>query len=243
MIPYPYKSDESKKQQITKMFNHIAFKYDFLNHILSLYIDKLWRKRTVKILRGYLSHPANEILDVATGTGPFVYDLQKLNPQHIVGIDIAKEMLLIAEKKIQRDHLSNVQFIHGDAENMPFKENQFDLATVAFGVRNFEDINKGIAEINRILNTGGTLAILELTVPKTFPVKQFYWLYARLYIPVVGRLFSKDDAAYSYLPKSIKEFSETLDIKQILSENGFDNYIEKKLSCGIATLFLAQKTH
>ena len=182
------------------MFNDIAFRYDFLNHFLSAGIDKLWRKRVRKYL---LPGNPKQILDVATGTGDLAIELAKLNPDRIFGIDIAAGMLAIGKEKIQNQKLENIITLkEGDSENLEFDKNTFDAVTVAFGVRNFEDLNRGLSEMCRVLKPGGHIAILEFSKPKHFPVKQFYKAYSRFVLPMLGRMISKHNEAYSYLLKT-----------------------------------------
>ena len=240
MIPYKDKQ-EKKKKQVQSMFNHIAPRYDFLNHLFSMGMDKYWRRRATKILMKKIVAKPN-ILDLATGTGDWVKELLMMDVTKITGADIAEDMLAVARSKFL--HHPNEDIIHfqeEDAENLSFTNNQFDLVTIGFGVRNFEDISKGIAEIYRVLKPGGIIAILELTMPEKFPMKQFYNFYSNTMIPFFGKLISRDRGAYRYLPDSVKEFSEQINLMKILKEQGFNNIKLKTMTFGIVTLFYGNK--
>ncbi len=240
MIPYKDRQ-ENKKTQIQSMFNHIAPRYDFLNHFFSMGLDKHWRRKSTKLLKKHT--PKNpKILDLATGTGAWVEDLLIMNASEIIGADIAEDMLSIARSKFLH-HFGQtiIKFKAEDAENLSFKDNQFDLVTIGFGIRNFENIQKSIAEIYRVLKSGGIIAILELTTPKKFPMKQFYSFYSKTMIPFFGKLISKDMGAYSYLPKSVEEFSKTIDLTTIMKEEQFTNIQSKSMTFGIITLFFGKK--
>ncbi|MCD6366483.1 MAG: bifunctional demethylmenaquinone methyltransferase/2-methoxy-6-polyprenyl-1,4-benzoquinol methylase UbiE [Bacteroidales bacterium] len=240
MIPYKDRQ-EGKKKQVKSMFNHIAPRYDFLNHFFSLGMDKYWRRKSTKILMK-VTAPKPNILDLATGTGDWVKDLLKTNATKITGADIAEDMLTIARSKfLHHPDEDKIHFQEEDAENLSFPDNQFDLTTIGFGVRNFEDIPKGIAEIYRTLKPGGIIAILELTTPAKFPMKQFYRFYSKMMIPFFGKLISRDKGAYSYLPDSVKEFSEKINLTEILEKQGFNNIKLKTMTFGIVTLFYGKK--
>ena len=199
----PYKNTDNKKQQVTQMFDNIAKSYDFLNHSLSLGMDNLWRKTAIK----RLTNNPTSILDIATGTADFAISASKYTKAKITGIDISKGMLEIGHKKIIKQGLEkriNLQL--ADSENLPFDDNSFDALTAGFGVRNFEDLNKGLSEMNRTLKSGGIVAILEPSEPSSFPLKQFYNLYFHYILPFLGGLISKDKNAYAYLPNSVMAF-------------------------------------
>lgn len=236
----PYQgSSNNKKEQVEQMFDNIAHKYDFLNHFLSLGIDKLWRKKAVRLLKNY---QPKSILDVATGTGDFAIAARKTNAEKIVGFDLSEKMIRVGEQKVKRlklDHL--IQFQKGDSENMPFGDESFDAITVAFGVRNFENLEIGLDEFFRVLKPGGVAVILEFSKPKYFPFKQLYRFYFFRILPFVGGLVSKDASAYSYLPESVMAFSDDHDFLSILIERGFDTAIQKRQTFGIATIYLAVK--
>jgi demethylmenaquinone methyltransferase / 2-methoxy-6-polyprenyl-1,4-benzoquinol methylase len=236
----PYKNNsEGKKKQVADMFDNIAHRYDFLNHLLSLGIDKLWRKKAISLLR---PEKPQMMLDVATGTGDFALAAMKLNPQHITGVDISEEMLIIGRKKIQKKGLNNkIDLISGDSEKLPFQEETFDAITVGFGVRNFENLETGLSEMRRVLKTGGCIAILEFSKPKIFPVKQVYEFYFKWVCPFVGKIFSKDNSAYSYLYESVQAFPEGNNFLKVLKKTGFQKSEIHLLTFGIATIYLAKK--
>ena len=229
----------AEKTQVRNMFNNIARRYDFLNHFLSIGIDRLWRKRVIKILKEY--NPKT-ILDVATGTGDLAIAEIALKPQKIVGVDIAVEMLQVADKKIAEKKLDDIITLEeGDSENLRFENNSFDAVTVAFGVRNFEHLDKGLAEMYRILDDNGVAVILEFSKPTIFPIKQVYNLYFKYILPLLGKIISHDEFAYTYLPNSVKKFPDGDDFINELTTAGFKNTSIKKLSCGIASIYTAQK--
>lgn len=240
MIPYKDKK-EGKKKQVQLMFNHIAYRYDFLNHFFSMGLDKHWRKKSTKILTK-ITHVRPTILDLATGTGDWIKDLLKIDAEKIIGADIAEDMLAIARSKfLCHPQKNKISFQEEDAENLSFETNHFDLVTIGFGVRNFENIPKGISEIHRVLKPGGIIGILELTTPAHFPMKQFYQFYSKVVIPTFGKLISKDRGAYSYLPNSVKEFSEKINLTEIMKNQGFTEIKKKTITFGIVTLFYGKK--
>ena len=235
----PYKDSLSKKDQVAKMFNNISRRYDFLNQLLSLGIDKMWRKRAIRVLEPL---KPKTILDVATGTGEFALEALKLNPDKIYGIDIAEGMLDIGRQKIQAKKASAlVELLHGDSENIPFKENKFDAVTVAFGVRNFENLKRGLSEILRVLKPGGMVVILEFSKPASFPFKQIYNFYFRFILPRIGSIVSHDKAAYTYLPKSVEAFPDGEDFLRILHDVGFKNTQCSSLTFGISSIYIGTK--
>ena len=225
---------------IAAMFDRISPKYDALNHLFSLNIDKLWRKKTAKTVSR--SNP-NAILDLATGTADLAIALAKHNPQaHIIGMDISESMLEIGKAKVAQQNLENqIELRLGDAASLPFEEGAFDAVTVAFGVRNFEDLDKGLSEIGRVTKAGGQVCILEFSMPERFPVKQLYRFYFKHVLPKIGKWLSKDDGAYSYLPASVEKFPKPSDFCSILAAFGLKNCQMKHLSFGIATLYVAIK--
>ena len=238
IIPYQ-NSDKNKKQQVEQMFDHIAPKYDFLNHLLSLGIDKLWRKKAVRLLKAYRP---SRILDVATGTGDFAIAAAKISPDEIVGFDLSEQMIRVGEEKVKRLGLEPViHFQKGDSEDMPFAPESFDAITVAFGVRNFENLQKGLSEFKRVLKPGGVAVILEFSKPRYFPFKQLYRFYFFRILPFIGGLVSKDSPAYSYLPESVMAFPDDWDFLNILRQVGFSKLSQYRLSLGIATIYLAEK--
>lgn len=236
----PYKqSTQSKRGQVEEMFDNISHKYDALNHILSLNIDKLWRKRTIKKLKAF---SPKLILDIATGTGDFAVAASKLGDVKITGIDISEGMLNVGRKKIEKKNLSNkISFLKADSEDLPFAENNFDAAIVGFGVRNFEHLKKGLSEILRVIKPGGVFYVLEFSKPVSAPFKQIYMFYFMRILPFVGRIISKDSSAYSYLPESVNEFPDGERFLRILAEVGFENNKCFKQTFGIASIYEAHK--
>ncbi len=224
---------------VQNMFNNIAPKYDLLNHLLSAGIDKGWRRKVRKALAG--SHP-EIILDVATGTGDLAIELAKMPVKKIIGIDIAEDMLEIGRKKIAKKQLSDMITLEpGDSEDIHYADNYFDAITVAFGVRNYENLEKGLREMQRVLKPGKKVAILEFSKPAAFPMKNLYQFYFNHILPTIGRMVSKDDSAYTYLPQSVARFPENEDFLNILLKTGFKNPSQKRLTFGIATLYVAEK--
>jgi len=203
----PYKNDSSKKEQVTTMFNAIAYRYDFMNNLLSLGIHKSWRRKTVRLLRPL---KPQLILDVATGTADFAIEAMKLSPVKITGVDISEGMLNLGKVKVSKRNLDkHIELMLADSENLPFESNSFDAITIGFGVRNFEHLEKGLAEMYRVLKPGGMIAILEFSKPKNFPIKQLYNFYFKRITPLAGKIFSKDSSAYTYLPESVQAFPDS----------------------------------
>ena len=236
----PYKNKEaSKKAQVAKMFDNIAARYDFLNHFLSLGIDILWRKRAIREIEKI---SPKTILDIATGTGDLALEASVLKPTKIIGVDISEGMLNIGREKMKKNGLDSIidlQF--GDSENLPFEDNSFDAVTAGFGVRNFEDLPKGLSEMCRVMKKGGKIAILEPAEPTTFPFKQLYSLYFTRFLPFFGKLVSKDNAAYTYLPKSVAAFPSGQAFLRELEIAGFRHPQHIKLTFGVAALYIATK--
>ena len=218
MVVTPYSNvSEGKKEQVERMFNEIAFRYDLLNQLLSFGIHNRWRKKAIQLIDSRLKTQGSKIIDVATGTAAFAIDAVALKPKKIIGIDISDDMLAIGRKKVREKKLSDIiELIHADSENLPFPENHFDAATVGFGVRNFENLEKGLSEVCRTLKKGGILAVLEFSIPQKFPMKQFYHFYLSTICPVVGRIISKNPVAYNYLFKSVSGFPYGENFKSIL---------------------------
>ena len=238
VVPYS-ESLESKSVQVERMFDEIAPKYDGLNHTLSLGIDHYWRKKGIQALQ---SLAPKKIVDIAIGTGDLALEAYRLlQPEHILGIDISEKMMAVGKEKVLRKGLSEkITFERQDCTDLQIEDNTFDAAMVAFGVRNFEDLDKGLQEILRILRPGGKLMILELTTPEYFPLKQGYQVYSK-FIPLIGRCFSKNTAAYHYLPKSIEAFPQNQALTAILEKNGFMAVEYHSLTFGICTLYLGSK--
>jgi len=236
----PYDSGDAKKAQVAQMFDNIAHRYDFLNHFFSLGIDKLWRRKAVRML---LSEGPSEVLDVATGTADFAIEAARKAPSlNVVGVDISAGMLDIGRKKVSRaGQDGRVDLVLGDGESLPFEDGRFDAFTVAFGVRNFENLTAGLREMQRTLKSGGKGYILEFSKPRMFPMKQLFWLYFRYIMPTLGKWFSKDASAYTYLPESVKVFPEGEDLKRILLDCGFSSCALHPLTGGIATLYVVDK--
>lgn len=236
--PYAH-SAAGKKEQVKTMFDSIALKYDLLNKILSAGIDKGWRRKLVKLLS---KNNPQQILDVATGTADLAIAVSFLNPQKITGIDISPKMLQIGKEKIKKGHLEEmIELKIGDAENLPFPENSFDAVCVAFGVRNFENLAKGLKEINRVLKPNGEVFILEFSQPHIFPVKQIYNFYSKKILPVIGKKISGDDSAYKYLPDSVNAFPYGNNFLHILSGCGFAQTKFHSLTFGIASVYTGKK--
>jgi len=236
----PYSgSTATKKEQVAAMFDNIAGKYDFLNHFLSMGIDIRWRKKAIRLLKEY--HP-KYILDVATGTGDLAIAALSLNPDKIVGIDISEKMIEIGREKIKKRKLTDkIQLLPGDSEKLIFMDDSFDAVTVAFGVRNFENLEKGLKDIYRVLKPGGVAVILEFSMPVKSPFKQFYNFYFRSILPLLGKMISKDYAAYSYLPDSVMAFPQGEAFTKILQSIGFNATKKVTLTFGIATIYIAEK--
>ncbi len=229
----------SKKEQVADMFNNIAGKYDFLNHFLSLGIDKGWRKKAIAEIAKV---QPKTILDVATGTGDLAIEASKLNPEKIIGLDIAAQMLDVGRQKLKEKGLDKLITMQvGDSEALPFADNSFDAITCAYGVRNFEHLDAGLKEMYRVLRPGGKLAILEFSHPKKFPVKQGYQFYFKYILPTLGKLVSKHSTAYSYLPESVMAFPEGQRFCEILADCGFKEPKARPLTFGITTLYTATK--
>lgn len=232
----PYgKEGQGKKEEVAAMFNNIAPRYDLLNHVLSLGIDKIWRKKAVSYFK---NNPPAHLLDIATGTADFAITALRINPGKITGVDISEGMLEMGRKKISEKGLQDkIELLYGDSEQLPFPEKTFDAAMVAFGVRNFGDLDKGLKDIHRVLKPGGKVVILEFSSPKAFPVKQFYWFYFRYVLPVIGKMVSRDSAAYTYLPESVKVFPDGDVFLERLKQAGFHQTTQKQLTFGIASIY------
>lgn len=242
----PYAPTGEKKEQVEVMFDHIAPTYDVLNHTLSLDIDRRWRRKAIDTLGRY--HP-QQVLDVATGTGDFAIlaadRLQHHVPQgalHILGVDISEGMMQVGRDKVQRLGLASlISFRKEDCLHLSFDEDSFDAVTVAYGVRNFQDLDAGLREMHRVLSDGGHLLIVELATPPHFPMKQLFWLYSHVWMPLVGRLVSKDCKAYRYLPATMEAFPQGEVMEGILLKAGFRSVEWKRFTFGICTMYIAEK--
>ena len=235
----PYQTKESKREQVAQMFDNIAFRYDFLNSLLSLGIHKGWRKKCVRLLE---PHQPKVILDVATGTADFALECVKLNPEKIIGVDISEGMMAFGRKKIKQKQLENlITLEYGDAETLNFPDNHFDAIVVGFGVRNFENLEKGLQNLYRILKPGGRLVVLEFSNPRNKLIKWLYNFYFNKVTPFIGRMFSKDIRAYTYLPESVKAFPDNENFTAILKTLKYKNTSFKSLSFGIAAIYVGQK--
>ncbi|WP_136669009.1 bifunctional demethylmenaquinone methyltransferase/2-methoxy-6-polyprenyl-1,4-benzoquinol methylase UbiE [Flavobacterium sp. H122] len=236
----PYKnSDSSKKEQVSKMFDTISSNYDNLNRIISFGIDVKWRKKIVKMVSAI---QPKKILDIATGTGDLAILMTSTSAEKIVGLDISAGMLEVGKQKIAEKNLSSkIDMVLGDSENIPFEDNTFDAITVSFGIRNFENLEKGLSEILRVLKPNGIFVILETSVPEKFPFKQGYKFYTKTIMPIIGKLFSKDKVAYQYLADSASIFPYGERLNNILKEIGFINVKHAPQTFGVATIYSASK--
>ncbi|MFT6882338.1 MAG: demethylmenaquinone methyltransferase/2-methoxy-6-polyprenyl-1,4-benzoquinol methylase [Marinoscillum sp.] len=240
MSVVPYKDKQgSKKEQVATMFDNISGKYDFLNHFLSLGIDIAWRKKAIKQLRD--DHP-KQILDIATGTGDFAIEALALNPDKVTGVDISEGMLSVGREKVIKRKLDHkIELLSGDSEELQFDDNKFDAVIVSFGVRNFENLEKGLKDMYRVLKPGGKTVILEFSKPKRFPFKQIYQFYFKWILPKIGSTISKDQAAYTYLPESVRAFPDGDQFLDILEKVGFKNTQCKALTLGISSIYIGTK--
>ena len=238
VVPYKDQS-KSKKEQVANMFNTISPQYDFLNHLLSGGIDIIWRKKAIKLLQ---NKGIKTMLDIATGTGDFAIEALKINPEKIVGVDISEGMLSFGQEKIKKMGLEKtIQLQKGDSEKLPFSDNSFDAVIVSFGVRNFENLQKGLTDMFRVTKPGGYCLILEFSNPRKFPMKQLYTFYSKYCLPFLGKMISKDPSAYTYLPESVKAFSDGPEFIQIFKSVGYleTNWIP--MTGGICSIYIGQK--
>lgn len=235
----PYKNEAPKKEQVAQMFDNIANRYDLLNSILSLGIHKGWRKKCIKLLK---AKQPTMILDVATGTADFAIECTKLNPEKIVGIDISEGMMAVGRTKIQKLGLDKlISLESGNAETLSYADNSFDAIVVGFGVRNFQNLEKGLANLHRILKPGGQLLVLEFSYPRNWFIKNGYNFYFSYITPLIGKIFSKDTRAYSYLTESVKAFPNNERFTAIMDQLGYKKTSFKPLSLGIAAIYLGEK--
>jgi demethylmenaquinone methyltransferase/2-methoxy-6-polyprenyl-1,4-benzoquinol methylase len=240
ITPYAPTSEQDKKAQVAQMFDNISHKYDFLNHFLSMGIDITWRRRARKMLK---TLKPQVHMDIATGTGDFAIEVAKLKPQRIIGLDLSEGMLAIGRDKMAKRGLDKmVEMVQGDSESLQYPDNFCDSVTVGFGVRNFENLEKGLAEIYRVLRPGGVCIILEPSVPRSFPMRQLVLFYYKTFMPLFGRLFSKDARAYSYLPQTIQAFPNGQHFLDICNKIGFSKQSKwKPLTLGICALYYLEK--
>ena len=236
----PYQnSKQGKKEQVTQMFDTISGNYDNLNRVISFGIDKKWRRKVVKLVA---EKKPRAILDVATGTGDLAISMSSTSAEKIVGLDLSPGMLDVGKGKVKAHKLESiVEMVVGDSEKLPFDDNSFDAITVAFGVRNFENLEKGLNEIYRVLNTEGIFVVLETSVPTKFPFKQGYFLYTKFLLPIIGKLFSKDKSAYGYLSKSASVFPHGAEFNNILAKSGFIGIENMPQTFGAASIYVATK--
>lgn len=240
MTVVPYKEqDASKKEQVAQMFDNVSPKYDFLNHLLSGGIDILWRKKAIRLLK---KAQPKTILDIATGTGDFAIEALALKPDKIVGVDISEGMLSFGREKIKKLGVESVITLQtGDSEKLQFEDNTFDAVIVSFGVRNFENLEKGLTDMCRVMKTGGTCIVLEFSKPQKFPMKQLYNFYFKNILPTVGKIVSKDTSAYTYLYDSVQAFPEGSEFMQVFQRAGFNNTQCLPLTFGISTIYIGRK--
>ena len=236
----PYSNEGAKGEQVERMFDQIAHSYDFLNHTLSLGIDRSWRKAAIDSLKPYAPQ---RILDVSTGTGDFaLMAVDRLQPQSLIGADLSEGMLSVGREKVERAGKSDIITLQKeDCMALSFEDNTFDAVTVAYGVRNFEDLDRGLREMLRVLKPGGRLVIIELTSPVRFPMKQLFWLYAHVWMPMVGKLVSRDSRAYSYLPATMEAFPQGEVMQGIIEKAGFQSVKFRRFTFGLSTLYTAEK--
>ncbi len=235
----PYSDSAGKKEQVERMFDSISGRYDFLNRSLSFGIDVYWRKKMVAKLK---KDQPQSILDIATGTADVAISLRKLGPKNIVGLDLSEKMLEVGREKIRKRNLSGlIQLVKGDSEQLPYPNDSFDAITVAFGVRNFENLKQGLAEMCRVVKPGGKVVILEFSRPRVFPIKQLYDFYFRYFCPWWGKVISKDNAAYTYLYDSVNVFPEGDDFMNIATSAGFSQGNSERLTFGIVSLYTVSK--
>ena len=238
VVPYKDQS-KGKKEQVANMFNTISPQYDFLNHLLSGGIDIIWRKKAIKLLQ---NKGIKTMLDIATGTGDFAIEALKINPEKIVGVDISEGMLSFGQEKIKKMGLEKtIQLQKGDSEKLPFSDNSFDAVIVSFGVRNFENLQKGLTDMFRVTKPGGYCLILEFSNPRKFPMKQLYTFYSKYCLPFLGKMISKDPSAYTYLPESVKAFPDGPEFIQIFKSVGYSETNWIPMTGGICSIYIGQK--
>ena len=235
----PYDAATGKTEQVERMFDNIAPTYDLLNHSLSLGIDRRWRRAAINSLKPFRPQ---HILDVATGTGDFaILAAQELKPQTLLGVDLSEGMMQVGREKVLRAGLQDVvSFQREDCLSLSFADDSFDALTVAYGIRNFSDLDQGLREMRRVLKPGGRLVIIELTAPRRFPMRQLFWLYSHVYMPTLGRIVSRDRQAYKYLPATMEAFPQGEQMQEILSRAGFHDVQFRRFTFGLSTLYTAE---
>lgn len=238
----PYGEEGTKREQVEQMFDNIAHSYDTLNHTLSFGVDRIWRNNAIDFLLKNRTN-TDSVLDIATGTGDFaILAFQKLHPQRIVGIDISEGMMRIGREKVEKLGLSDtITFQHEDCVKMSFETNSFDAVISAFALRNFQNLDECLREMHRVLKEDGHLSVVDLCTPVSFPMKQLFWLYKKGVMPVLGKLFSKDNTAYSYLPDTMDAVPQTERMQSIIQQAGFHNVNYKRLAFGMCILYTAKK--
>ena len=236
----PYNNNEAKGVQVERMFDSIAHSYDLLNHTLSFGIDKHWRKAAINSLRPF--HP-QRILDIATGTGDFaLLATKELHPQELLGVDLSEGMMNVGREKVKKAHLENIiHFQKEDCLQLTIADNSFDAVMVAYGIRNFENLDQGLREMCRVMRPNGRLVIIELTSPIHFPMKQLFWLYSHVFMPAFGKIISRDNKAYAYLPATMEAFPQGEEMQQILQRAGFKDVTFKRFTFGLSTMYCASK--
>lgn len=238
----PYGEEGTKREQVEQMFDNIAHSYDTLNHTLSFGVDRIWRNNAIDFLLKNRTS-TDSVLDIATGTGDFaILAAQKLRTQHIVGCDISEGMMQIGREKVAKLRLSDIiTFQNEDCAKMSFETNSFDAVISAFALRNFQNLDECLKEMHRVLKEDGHLSVVDLCTPVSFPMKQFFWLYKRGVMPVLGKLFSKDNTAYSYLPETMDAVPQAERMQSIIQQAGFHNVNFKRLAFGMCILYTAEK--
>lgn len=236
----PYSPEGAKGRQVEQMFDSIAHSYDFLNHVLSLGIDRSWRRTAIDSLRPFAP---KRLLDVATGTGDFaLLAMRRLNLDGILGVDLSEGMLRVGREKVEQQGLSDrITLRKADCMQLDIPDNSFDAVTVAYGVRNFEDLDRGLQEMRRVLRPGGQLVIIELTTPVRFPMKQLFRFYSRILMPIVGKTVSHDARAYTYLPATMEAFPQGEVMQEILRKAGYTDVRFRRFTFGLSTLYTAAK--
>ena len=238
VLPY-HESEATKKEQVARMFDNISRRYDFLNHLLSLGIDRSWRKKAIRLLEPL--HP-RLILDLATGTGDFAIEALRLMPEKVIGLDISEGMLKLGNEKIKKRNLQDqIELLKGDSEDIPFPDNKFDAVIVAFGVRNFENLEKGLSEMLRVTREGGKIVIIEFSQPIYFPFKQIYHLYFKYILPKIGKIISRDESAYRYLPASVMAFPQGEAFLSQLDRLGYRELKWHPLTFGISSIYIGTR--